>query len=135
MTTATSPVRSGGGSDIVLPDSMLAAFGARVGGLSGIDLDGHRHALAKRSICVGDDNPQTIDQIRAQISGLDRFWREFGARRNEPDLALIGLVGRVAAKANTHSGRDEDPIRFADIRGHTIRNIKAERTKEHKSEQ
>src|SRR3546814_1707222 len=92
MTTATSPVRSGGGSDIVLPDSMLAAFGARVGGLSGIDLDGHRHALAERRICVGDDNPQTIDKIRAQIRGLDRFWREFGVRRNEPDLALIGLV-------------------------------------------
>src|SRR3546814_2831670 len=114
MTTATSPVRSGGGSDIVLPDSMLAAFGARVGGLSGIDLDGHRHALAKRRICVGDDNPQTIEQISAKISGLDRFWRDFGARRNEPTRELRGLVGRVAAKANPNSGREADKNRFDD---------------------
>src|SRR3546814_12665059 len=123
MTTATSPVRSGGGSDIVLPDSMLAAFGARVGGLSGIDLDGHRHALAKRRICVGDDNPQTIDQIRAQIRGLYRYWREFGARRNEPDLAPIGLVGRIAANAHSNSGRDPDQYQYAAISAHTNRPV------------
>src|SRR3546814_3769919 len=55
-----------------------------------------------------------------------RFGRELGARRNEPDLALIEFVGGIAANAHPHSGRDTPQIRFADISPHINRSIKAE---------
>src|SRR3546814_9125463 len=84
------------------------------------------HALTQRGIGIGDHDPQTIDQIRAQIGRFYRFGRELGARRNEPDLALIEFVGGIAANAHPHSGRDTPQIRFADISPHLNRSIKAE---------
>ena len=60
----------------------------------GIDLDRHRHALAQGAIAVGfvDDDAQAIHQIGAQIRRLHRLRGEFGAWRDEADLAAIGLL-------------------------------------------
>src|SRR3546814_12140226 len=112
MTTATSPFCSCG----AVAGGTSAAFGARAGGLSDYDLDRYRHALTQRGIGIGDHDPQTIDQIRAQIGRFYRFGRELGARRNEPDLALIEFVGGIAANAHPHSGRDTPQIRSEERR-------------------
>jgi hypothetical protein len=54
--------------------------------------DGHRHSLAQRAVGISHHNAQTVDQIGAQIRGLDGLRREFSARRDKTDFAVIGLI-------------------------------------------
>src|SRR5690554_3004079 len=59
-----------------------------------IDLDRHRHTLPQGTVAVGsvDDDAQAVHQIRAQIRRLHRLGGEFGAWRDEADLAAIDLL-------------------------------------------
>src|SRR3546814_9048721 len=92
MTTATSPFCSCG----AVAGGTSAAFGARAGGLSDYDLDRYRHALTQRGIGIGDHDPQTIDQIRAQIGRFYRFGREPGARRSEEPTSELQSLMRIS---------------------------------------
>src|SRR3546814_19465338 len=94
MTTATSPFCSCG----AVAGGTSAAFGARAGGLSDYDLDRYRHALTQRGICIGDHDPQTIDQIRAPIGRFYRFGREL-------DRKSVGEGKRVSVRVDTGGRR------------------------------
>src|SRR3546814_4813381 len=59
------------------------------------------HALTQPAVdlVAVDDHAQPVDQVGAQLRCFHRLRRELRARRHEADLALVGLVGRIAADA------------------------------------
>ena len=81
-----------------------------------IEADGDRHPLPQAAVGVVDDDPQPVDQVGAQLARLDRLGREFGGRRDEPDVPLVDLApARNRSDIRGHFGLDAAQVRLVDI--------------------
>src|SRR3546814_673613 len=131
ITTAVSSWRSGAaaGDGVLAAMSAVAGAGIACGGPGRVaDFDGHRHALTQPAVdlVAVDDHAQPVDQVGAQLRCFHRLRRELRARRHEADLALVGLVGRIAADAYRGARGDAAQVGFGDVCAHIHRLVEAE---------
>jgi len=72
-----------------------------------------RHAEAQVVFRILDEYADLINQSRAQLFGVDGFWRKLSDRRNESDPAFETPIGKtIDPDSGGHAGTDFSQVRL-----------------------
>src|SRR5579883_1995448 len=85
-----------------------------------------RLALPEGVVRVHDDDPQSVDEVGAQVAGLDGLGRELGGGRDEADGAVIGAGIAIGGDLHRHAGGDATEVALIHVRADAHRPVDRE---------